>query len=436
MSQAIKVCPICQARNQRGATTCINCGAGIEQIAPSIETIVDRAQLSQYDFRRGETDLAEASLQRRGQLLSGCIILLLVACLASAAAALLLAGSADDSRAAQPVLIVEKPTRMGGPTVTPGPPTASHTPSPAPTKIPSDTPTPAPCLREVSTGDSLIGIILACGHQNLGIMPTVMALNGIADEAFIRAGQVIRVPPPTPTIDPLATAAPTAIPAADSAAAESALTLLAFDPFAPTATPTLLPGLIWHTVRRGDSMISIAVQYETDAKGLSDLNPEIEFSLCDFSAVFGGPECTVQLSENQRVRVPAPTPTQTAIPTATGSETPTPTATATFNAPLLQDPPEQKFFAAGEQVTLRWVGTGRLNENDRYRVTVTATDKSVAYSADTRELFFIIPSQWAATDDARHSYIWQVSVIDAQSGAVRHASGERSFVWLGAGSGS
>lgn len=436
MSQAIKVCPICQAHNQRGAAVCVNCGAGIEQIAPSIETTASRAQSTQYDFRRGETDLAEASLQRRGQLLSACLIVLVVACLATIAGVLLLTDRANDSRAAPPVAIVESPTRMGGPTITPGPPTASHTPSPAPTQIPSHTPTPATCLREVAAGDSLISIILACGHQNLAIMPTVMALNGIADEAFIRAGQLIRVPPPTPTIDPLATPTPSAIPAADSAAAESALALLAFDPFAPTVTPTLLPGLMWHIVRRGDSMISIAVQYETDAKGLSDLNPELEFSLCDFSAAFGGPECTVQLSENQRVRVPAPTPTQTAIPTATGSETPTPTATATFNAPLLQDPPEQTFFAADEQVTLRWVGTGRLDENDSYRVTVTAADKSVTYSADTRELFFIIPSQWGTTDDARHTYIWQVSVVDAQSGAVRHASGERSFVWLGAGAGS
>ncbi len=436
MSQAIKVCPICQARNQRGATACANCGASIEQISPSLDAIANHAQSSPYDFRLGETDLVEASLQRRGQLLGGCLAVLLVACLATIAGALLLTDRANDSRAAPPVAIAEKPTRISGPTITPGPPTASHTPSPAPTKIPSDTPTPAPCLREVSAGDSLIGIILACGHQNLAIMPTVMALNGIADEAFIRAGQVIRVPPPTPTIDPLATPAPSATPAADSAAAESALALLAFDPFAPTATPTLLPGLMWHIVRRGDSMISIAIQYETDAKGLSDLNPELAFSLCDFSAAFGGPECTVQLNENQRVRVPAPTPTQTAIPTATGSETPTPTATATFNAPLLQDPPEQTFFAADEQVTLRWVGTGRLNENDRYRVTVTDIDKSVTHSADTRELFFIIPSQWAATDDARHTYIWQVSVVDAQTGSVRHASGERSFIWLGTGSGS
>ncbi len=436
MSQAIKVCPICQARNHGGATVCVNCGAAIARIEPSIADTFNRAQPVLYDFRRGETDLAETSLRRRGRLLSACLLVMLVACLALTIGTLLLSQLAEGAPPASPAALVEMPTRMGGPTVTPGPPTVSRTPSPAPTQIPSHTPTPAPCLREVAAGDSLIGIILACGHQDIAIMPTVLALNGIIDEAIIRAGQLIRVPPPTPTIDPLATVAPSPSPAADSAAAESALALLAFDPFAPTATPTLLPGMMWHVVRRGDSMISIAIQFNTDAKGLSDLNPELQFSLCDFSTAYGGPECTVQLSENQFVRVPAPTPTQTAIPTATGSETPTPTATATFNAPFLQDPPDQTFFAADEQVTLRWVGTGSLAENERYRVTVTAADKSAAYSTDTRELFFIIPSQWRVDGADRHSYIWQVSVVDAQRGAVRYASGERSFVWQGAGSDS
>lgn len=322
---------------------------------------------------------------------------------------------------------------MAGPSVTPGPPTATFTPSPAPTLVPSKTPTPAPCLRTVASGDSLIGIIIACGHRTLDVMPTVMALNGIADEAFIRAGQQIRVPPPTPTIDPQATAAPTANPQNESAAANDALTLLAFDPFAPTATATLLPGLMWHVVRRGETMIAIAVQYETDAKSLSDLNPEIPFSLCDFSSAYGGPECTVQLRENQVLRVPAPTPTQTPIPTLSGSETPMPSPTATFNAPLAQSPADLTYFAAADQVTLRWVGTGRLQDGQSYRLTVTADDKSAVYSANTRELFYIIPKAWQANDDARHIYTWQVSVVDAESGVSDHISRERRFVWQGAG---
>ena len=429
MSQPIKVCPICQAQNPESAAFCANCGAGIGQIESSANLAVPA---DDYDFRRGETDLMEASLHRRGRFIGACLFVILAAILATFGAGLLysrMTGAAGDELP----MTIEPPTRMSGPTVTPAPPTPSYTPSHTPTPTPSDTPTPAPCLRTVSSGDSLIGIILACGYESLDIMPTVMALNGIDDEAFIRAGQVIRVPPPTPTINPKATAPPTAPPGNDSAAADSQLTLLVFDPFAPTLTPTLLPGLMWHSVQSGDTMISIALRYHTDAKGLSDLNPEIPFLLCDFSESFGGPECTVQLSVNQMVRVPAPTPMPTLVPTSSGSETPTPMPTATFNAPLLQAPAELKYFAADEQVTLRWVGTGRLDGDDSYRLTITAEDKSAAYSVDTRELFFILPAGWQARDGERHIYTWQVSVVDADTGEMRYASGERSFVWQGAG---
>ena len=435
MSQAARVCPICQSRNQRDAPLCVNCGARIDQIELSLDNDDSPLRSAQYDYRYGESDLAESSLRRRGQLLGACLVIIVLAGLVALLGAFALARMADESRAALPAA-TQTPTRMAGPSVTPGPPTATVTPSPAPTLPPTPLPTPAPCLRTVASGDSLIGIIIACGHQSLEVMPTVMALNGIADEAFIRAGQQIRVPPPTPTIDPQATPAPTANPQNDSAAANDALTLLAFDPFAPTATATLLPGLMWHFVRNGETMISIAVRYEVDAKTLSDLNPEVAFSLCDFSSAYGGPECTVQLRENQTLRVPAPTPTQTPIPTPSGSETPTPSPTATFNAPLAQSPADLTYFAAAEQVTLRWVGTGRLQAGQRYRVTVTAGDKDEVYSADTRELFYIVPADWQATDDARHIYTWQVSVIEADDGGSSYVSAERRFVWQGAGAAS
>ena len=431
MSQAAKVCPICQLRNARDAAVCVDCGANLDQVAPSLSATVPLPRGSDYDFRYGETDLAESTLWRRGQRLGACLVLVLGAIVALSAA-LLLFRRIDDSRHSLPAP-TQQPTRMAGPSVTPGPPTATFTPSPVPTAVPSDTPTPAPCLRTVASGDSLISIIIACGYQTLDIMPTVMALNGIADEAFIRAGQEIRVPPPSPTRDPLATAAPTALPQSDSAAADGALTLLAFDPFAPTLTATLLPGLMWHTVRQGDTMIAIAVRYETDAKSLSDLNPEVPFPLCDFSSPYGGPECTVQLSENQLLRVPAPTPTQTPISTLSGSETPTPSPTATFNAPLAQSPADLTYFAEADQVTLRWVGTGALQDGQRYRVTVTADDKSAVYSATTRELFFIIPAAWQASGDGRHIFTWQVSVVDEASGISSYFSQERRFVWQGAG---
>lgn len=265
-----------------------------------------------------------------------------------------------------------------------------------------------------------------------------MQLNRIADETRLQVGQEVVVPLPSPTNDPAApvpaSVAATAEGEIDSAAAARSVDveLLAFDPLAPTETPTLPPGLMWHIVQPDENMIVIAVQYKTDAKALSDLNPEIEFLLCDFGLAYGGPECTVHLGQGQRIRVPAPTPTMTPIPTASGSETPTPLPTATFNAPIAQSPPDQAFFAPLEQVTLRWVATGRLSTDEVYRIELTDTDAGASFSAETRELFYILPDNWRPQDANSHHFVWRVSVLDRDSGLVSHSSAERAFVWQGA----
>ena len=435
MSEAFKVCPICETHNQRQAALCVICGAAIAEIAPQ-EGAKERDTLEPaYDFRLGETDLAEESLRLRGRILSMLLLLLLFFGLLGIAFALLSSGASDLAAPVVGGIPTVKPTRVAGPTVTPGTPIATDTASPMPTLEPTETWTPSPCLRKVEAGDSLISIVTRCGHRNLDILPTVMQLNAIADEALIRVGQEIIVPPPSPTFDPAAAAASTDEGKTDSTAADArsdGLALLAFDPLAPTETPTLLPGLMWHVVQLEEDMILIALQHDTTVKTLSDLNPEIDFSLCDFSSDYGGPECTVQLRYDQRIRVPAPTPTMTPIPTASGSETPTPSPTATFNAPIAQSPPDEAYFAPLEQVTLRWVATGRLAPSDVYQITLTDTDAGTSYTAETRELFFIVPDILQPRASISHHYSWRVSVLDTNTGRVSHSSAERSFVWQGA----
>jgi len=433
LTETVKVCPICQARNQQHAAVCVTCGASIVEVRAQRPARTDDSAAARYDFRLGEADLAEASLSRRGRLLSAVLVLTILA--AAAAIALLMLSSRSGGAAAVPQAATATYTRIAGPSVTPGPPSATFTSSPMPTAPPTDTLTPAPCMRQVAAGDSLIGIITGCGHQNLDILPTVMQLNGITDEALIQIGQEIIVPLPRPRRDSAATAAPASEPENESAAADSSsagLALLAFDPLAPTETPTLLPGLMWHDVRPDENMIAIAVQYKTNAKALSDLNPEIEFLLCEFGLDYGGPECTVNLWQGQRIRVPAPTPTRTPVPTASGSETPTPLPTATFNAPIAQSPPDEAFIAPLQQVTLRWVGTGRLAADEVYRVVLVDRDSGANFTADTRELFFILPEAWAPRDSNSHQYAWQVDVLNTSTGRVSNSSAERGFVWQGA----
>lgn len=434
MSEAFKVCPICATRNQRQAVLCSTCGTTIADVAPQQSSKAEQSPESRYDYRLGETDLAEESLSRSGRIMSVFLILLILLAAAGIAIAMLSQSASDSVAASAASSPTRKPPRIAGPSVTPGPPSATVASSPIPTAAPTDTLTPAPCVRKVAAGDSLIAIVSRCGHQNLAILPTVMKLNGIEDETRIQIGQEIIVPLPSPTPDPAATEAPAAVNEIDSASADvgqDRLALLAFDPFAPTETPTLLPGLMWHIVQPDENMIVIAVQFKTNAKSLSDLNPEIQFSLCDFGLAYGGPECTVHLRQGQMIRVPAPTPTMTPIPTASGSETPTPQPTATFNAPIAQSPPDGAYFASQDQVTLRWVATGRLSSTDVYRIVLTDTDAAFNYDAETSELFFIVPSEWGPKDANSHHYSWQVGVLDTVTGSVSHSSQERAFVWQG-----
>ena len=429
MTEAHKVCPICQAHNHRNATICVTCGATIAEVAPNEQSAPADSRAERYDYRLGETDLAEASLGVRGRILSGIVIALVLLIAGFSALAFLAPRLFETGTGSVQTVPTLMSTRMSGPSVTPGPPTATFTLSPIPSMTPTTIPTPTPCIQRVTAGDSLIAIVSRCGHSNLDILPTVMALNGIADETRLQIGQEIIVPLPSPTSDPAATAPPQA----EVDARIDDVVRVAFDPLAPTATPTLLPGLMWHVVQPDENMIVIAVQYKTDAQTLSEVNPEIEFLLCDYSSAYGGPECTVNLSQGQKVRVPAPTATTTPIPTASGSETPTPLPSATFNAPIAQSPPDQAVFNALEQITLRWVATGTLAQNEVFRIVVQDIDSGAVFTTDTREHFFIIPAAWQALDDARHNYSWQVSVIDTISNSASHATEIRTFVWQGTG---
>ena len=383
-----------------------------------------------YDDQHGEADLFEGSVRRVGRVWTAAVFAIVIL-LGIGLAAVAIVSSLDAGP--RPAALMPSPTRAQRPTVTWSPPTATHTPSPTLTLTATETDTPAPCIQRVAAGDTLIHIALRCGHNTRAIIPTVVALNRLADEARIQIGQDIVVPWPSPTVDP--NARPTDTPESAAARPEDGLTLLAFDfdPFAPTATATLLPGLMWHTVQPDENMILIAAQYSANAKTLSDLNPEIDFARCDFGMVYGGPDCIVNLYQGQQMRVPAPTPTLTLAPTLSGSETPTPLPSPTFNLPHAISPPNQAFFDRLEQVTLRWVATGRLAANEVYRVTVSDVESGDAFTADTSELFFIVPLEWQAPDTRRHNYVWQVSVFDTETERALFSTEARTFVWQGAG---
>ncbi len=430
MAETYKICPICATHNHHNAPACVTCGTDLRDVAATdINTSAAEQPYTGYDYRYGETDLFEGSIASKARLYTLTFIVAIVIFLAGTF--LFTVGpqlfSRGEANAPLPTPSPSPRPTLALATVTPGPPTATRTPTVPPTNTPTETPTPEPCMRQVQPEDTLTSIVLNCGHRDLAIIDVVVELNGLADENSIRQGQIIVVPWPTPTVDP--NVPPTNTPEGEAASDTVALGL-DFDPFAPTATATLQPGVTWHQVQPGENIIQIAVQYGATIEILSQLNPEVTFAQCDFGEPSGGGSCRVFLREGQLIRVPAPTATPTIPPTPSGSETPTPTPTPTFNQPNAVSPSNRMTFDHFEIVTLRWVGTAELGANQVYRVDVTDTTSGQSYSATTRDLFFIMPPEWQGTDGRRHEYIWTVSVINLDTPErALFTTTPRMFVW-------
>jgi len=448
--QPYKICPICDSPNHRNATLCSTCGATLTTIPLVTAEAESTARNQQYDQTHGETDLLEGNLRWMGgtYLLGGLLTLAIIACIGF----IIFVGTRlinspgtsnnirpPDSSITTPISTLgnelsistntPQPTIFLA-TVTQGPPTETAAPSA------TITPTQGPCSQVVQPGDDLISIIYRCGHRNFDtIVDTVVELNELEDASRIQQGQTIEVPWPTPTVDPNFSPTETAtgeagvalggVPVADiSGETVMGVRLV--------ATETLQPGVIWHTVKKDENIIIIAVEYGATLRILSELNPEVTFSQCDFGLGTGGENCVVQLIEGQQIRVPAPTPTPTIQPTASGSETPTPSATPTFNAPSALSPSNRAFFGKDDLITLRWVATGALEAGQSYLVQVRDQTNGKTYSATTQDLFFIIPEDWHGQESERHDYVWTISMIDSNNPDNPYFTTEaRIFTWQG-----
>lgn len=446
MAQTFKTCPICDTPNQRNASICITCGATLAHVGEIQTGTPESRTPATYDPIFGETDLSENRLRWAGvnTFLVGTAVVLLAVC---GVILFVVVSPTFNSRpgtaptlAVAPVTLTETQPVSAMITNTARPPlllptVTLGTPTMTPTAIPSETPTQGPCSQQVQPNDSLIAIVARCGHRDYStLLQTVLDLNNLTDPNQIQIGQTILVPWPTPTFDPNATATPT--PEGQSETTGSAVVSadLSGSSLRIPPTETLLPGVIWHRVQANENIIIIAVAYGANLRTLSELNPEVTFSQCDFGLGTGGPNCTVQIYEGQLIRVPAPTPTPTIQPTPSGSETPTPSPTPTFNLPTALSPSDRAFFSKSEIVTLRWIGTGSLGEGEAYQVRMTDLAANITYTATTTDLFFIVPDDWHNPDDGRHDYQWTVSVIRVDQPDRPYSVTEpRQFTWQGRG---
>ena len=426
MAQAYKICPICGTPAQRSAVMCSTCGTSLTDVKPAVEEKRTAHAKTSYEGRYGETDLLEAEMSRRGQVyaLAGLLAVVLILC---AGVTVFVGQGLLNSP-------LPTPTTSGVPTGVPVAPGAgqevpvTNTPRPTlalatvtlPPPSPTLTPTEGPCVQRVDPGDDLISMAMACGHRSMDVMPLILEMNDLDSPELIQVGQEIMIPRPTPTDDPNAfesqgveVAAQPSEPASGQADAGSERPADAVELQDPLYQPTetLLPGVTWHQVQPNESMVQIAYTYRTSAEVLAQLNPEIQFAQCDYGMDSGGPTCTVLLIAGQSIRVPAPTPTPTLSPTLSGSETPTPTLTPTFNAPSLFNPQDRTLFERSALITLRWVATGTLAEDEMYQVILEDLTAGITHVGETDELFFIVPTEWQGTDSRRHDFRWSVSVI-------------------------
>ncbi|MCE2490841.1 MAG: LysM peptidoglycan-binding domain-containing protein [Anaerolineae bacterium] len=334
-------------------------------------------------------------------------------------------GNGDAAAPTAAIRIPQTPVVAHTPVPTLYLPTVTITPVPPPTA--TEIPTRSPCLQEVRSGDSLIAIVTRCGHRDLDVLELVLEVNDLASAELLQAGQQLVIPWPTET--GVATSAESALSLQGSAAIPDEESVIAADRVSFNAAdrraPTLQAGVMWHRVRSGETIVGIAFRYGSDLKVLSELNPEVTFSQCDFGQASGGPSCVVTIYDGQQLRVPAPTPTPTESPAPSGLPTSTPTITV--NVPVVFSPPDNRNFNGDELVTLRWVASGSLSEGEVWRVVVESLSSGQTYSKSTTSLNLILPAEWKEVQAGWHGYRWRVQLLRSNGDILE--SDNRQFLW-------
>jgi LysM repeat protein len=460
-----QLCPICGAAQPLSARKCSICGAVLPgELTPIVPmpTVGEkpkRGQRARYDAATGEDDLFVGDLSGRMWRLvfvAGVVLALVLGLGLGLVVARL--GSDDDPSSPQTERI-GTPRATIPPTATPRrsltPPMsdqglfATQTPKPLIPLVtvtpmpptPSETPTPGPCYQTAQTGDTVYGMAIRCGHVDMAVVDVILEINGLKSAEQLQLGQTLEIPWPTPTPggEPPTTAPQDAGTGGNFATPQATAEVRVNEFGTPDALAlyenveaTLRPGMAWHVVVAGDTIMGIAYQYDTTVELLSQINPQIPFLQCEYGERYGGPNCSVMLYEGQRMRVPVPIPTITPTPTPE-FRTATPTPTPTFNAPYLLSPDHDAHFSADQMVTLRWGGTGTLNPGERYIVRVRDLNTGEIYTATVLETAYILPGGWQPADRDRHTFEWAISVgqVDAQFNILSeaHITEPRQFTW-------
>lgn len=248
-------------------------------------------------------------------------------------------------------------------------PRATHTPTPrwTPTPIdtatprPSPTPSPTPIFHEVQSGETIIFIASYYGTTSEAIMEA----NGL-DESTARMllpGQELLIPSTGPVGGPI--------------------------PGAVAQGPQVI-----HEVESGETLISIAIDYDTTVEGILDAN-----DLDSPDLIYVGQELIVPLMP--------PTTTPTLTPSATPSSTPGPP----YDAPHPLTPGDGAMFQGEDAVILlSWTSVAILRDSQAYRVELETPARMTPITHITQGTSWRLPPElWPS--GRRRALTWQVTVV-------------------------
>lgn len=302
-------------------------------------------------------------------------------------------------------ILIGGPARLGGLGLgggTPTPTRALRSATPAVTIIPvtlpptgpTPGPTPTPVKYKVKPGDSLLEI---AARYKVSVQ-AIKAANGLKDD-MIRVGEELIIPLPTPTPPPGSQPKP---PPATTP------TPLSLQSPPTSASPAGTPGVIHHTVQRGDTLIGIAAAYGSTVEAIRIANQLDNQALLSIGQIL-------------LVPVGAWTPTATATPIVVVPATAT--AQFVYPAPNLLWPPDNYALRGSKDApTLLWTAPAMLKHNESYVVyieyTVGGVKKSIALPVRQGTNVRLDPAVYYPGPSASGTvFAWYVVVVSQAPGA-------------------
>ena len=282
------------------------------------------------------------------------------------------------------------------PTLTPtlAPPTSTPTRTPPP--FPTSTPIP-PLVHQVQEGETLIDI----ANRHDVTVEEIVSMNPELDPQLLQVGQIILIPPATPTPGPTST----------------------LDPDVPTPTP---PEYIVHIVYAGENLGTIAEEY-----------PGVTVALIRVANDLPADDDTIRVNQSLIIPLgtPAPRPTPTVDPDATATPIPP------YPAPALLSPSNDAAIVVdGPPILLQWASVGLLADDEWYELTLLKPpDDTVVAQTYTRATGWRVPLDLRPIADMdRPEFRWQVRVVretrNTQSQIPYQQAGVpsevRIFTWL------